>query len=164
MISLIALFYQSYLAREENRLIQMQQSASVLPYLTQWSSNSGDRLKIAIENKGVGPAFIEKVDIVYDSIHKFDNTDDLFRHIFRSTTALDSVSYATSTFKKGSVLTANEIVDLIKVSDRNAIKTFTSILATTRFEFSIEYSDVYGSKWIISTENDMDVPQLIKPN
>ena len=33
-----------------------------------------------IGNKGVGPAFINKVEIVLDSIKTFSNTDDLFNN------------------------------------------------------------------------------------
>ncbi|WP_431137908.1 hypothetical protein, partial [Psychroserpens mesophilus] len=62
VISLIALLYQSYLAREENRLTQMQQSASVLPHLNQWYSEYDNNFKFVIGNKGVGPAFIDNVE------------------------------------------------------------------------------------------------------
>ena len=83
VISVIALVYQSYLAREENKLIQMQQSASVLPHLNQWYSNYNNYFKFVVGNKGVGPAFIEDVEIILDKDLKFTNTNDFFHHIFK---------------------------------------------------------------------------------
>ncbi|WP_299364398.1 hypothetical protein [Winogradskyella sp.] len=98
VISLIALLYQSYLAREENKLMQKQQSASVLPYLSQWISNSSEGHQIVIGNKGVGPAFIEKVELSINSEYSFNNTDDLFTHILKANKGMDSINYLTSTF------------------------------------------------------------------
>lgn len=48
VLSLVGLMYQSYLAREENKLIQMQQSASVLPYLHQWYSEYQDTYRLIV--------------------------------------------------------------------------------------------------------------------
>lgn len=161
VISLIALLYQSYLAREENKLIQKQQSASVLPHLSQWSSHTSDGFKIVIGNKGVGPAFIEKVDISIDSTHNFNNTDHLFAHIFETTKGMDTINYLTSTFKKGYVLPANENIELINIMDREDVQSFTKVLATKDLRFSIEYEDVYGARWSISNTDDSDIPLLV---
>ena len=160
VISLIALLYQSYLAREENRLIQKQQSASVLPYLSQWITNSSEGFKIVIGNKGVGPAFIEKVELAIDSSN-FDNTDKLFAHIFESNKGLDTISYLTSTFKKGIVLPANENVELIYIKDRSDVRSFNKALANKDLKFLIEYEDVYGSRWSISNSANSDIPLLL---
>ena len=164
VISLTALLYQSYLAREENRLNQKQQSASVLPYLSQWNSNSSESFKIVIGNKGVGPAFVKKVDIVFDSIHKFNNTDDFFAHIFKSSPQLDSIGFTSSTFKNGYLLPANETIELIKISNPKGIRKFKSILGSKPLEFNIEYADVYGTRWRISTSSKSDVPELVNDN
>jgi len=161
VISLIALLYQSYLAREENKLNQKQQSASVLPYLSQWFSSS-DGFKIIIGNKGVGPAFVREVTIVYDSIHNFSNTDDLFRHVFKTNRSLDSVRSVTSTFKEGYVLPANETIELIKIFDAKGKRAFRKILTTKHLFFSIEYEDIYGARWELSSSEDINVPRRIE--
>ncbi|MEO1032290.1 MAG: hypothetical protein AAFX55_12835 [Bacteroidota bacterium] len=161
VISLIALLYQSYLAREENKLTQKQQSASVLPYLSQWISNSSEGFKIVVGNKGVGPAFIEKVELSIDSTYNFNNTDDLFAHIFETTKGMDTINYLTSTFKKGVVLPANETVELIQIMDKNHVQVFSKTLATKDLKFLIEYEDIYGARWSISNTNDTDVPLLL---
>lgn len=164
VISLIALIYQSYLAREENKLIQKQQSASVLPYLSQWNSNASESFKIVIGNKGVGPAFVKKVDILFDSIHSFNNTDDFFLHIFQSYPQLDSIGFTSSTFKNGYLLPANETIELIKISNLTGIREFKSILGSKPLEFNIEYADVYGTRWLISNNSKSDVPELVNDN
>jgi len=160
VISVIALIYQSSLAREENVLIQKQQSASVLPHLSQWFSSSGG-FKVVIGNKGVGPAFIKEVNITYDSIHHFNNTDNLFKHIFKTNHSLDSIGSTTSTFKKGYVLPANETIELIKISDPKGINIFQKILNTKSWFYSIEYEDVYGTRWELSSLGDTNVPRRI---
>jgi hypothetical protein len=161
VISLIALLYQSYLAREENELIQKQQSASVLPHLSQWYSNSLNEFQYIVGNKGVGPAFIKDLNIVLDSIHKFDNSDELFRHLFKTTKSLDTIPYSHSTFMPGTVLPANETIKLITIKGRKEIMLFQQALANYDLEFSIIYQDVYGTQWVLSNKNDSNVPVLI---
>lgn len=160
VISLIALLYQSYLAREENRLNQMQQSASVLPHLNQWYSDFNDEFKIIIGNKGVGPAFIKEVEFKLDSTNTFDNSKELIRHIFRNKKILDSVSYIQSTIVKGFVLPANDFINVIEISGKDNINRFKQVMATTPIHFKIVYEDVYGTRWMLSnvdSENNSPV-------
>ncbi|WP_431158627.1 hypothetical protein [Winogradskyella poriferorum] len=161
VISLIALLYQSYLAREENRLIQKQQSASVLPHLNQWFSNNSGQFKYIIGNKGVGPAFIDEVELVLDSIHKFDNTKDLFRHIFRNTPGLDTIPYRYSTLVKGFVLPANDKIDILEINNRMHIGPARRALAKQKITYKIIYKDVYGSKWLLTNNNQSGNPTNI---
>lgn len=63
VILLIALLYQSYLAREENRLNQRQQSANVLPYLSQLYSEYDDKFKSVFESK------IIDFEIIYENVY-----------------------------------------------------------------------------------------------
>lgn len=160
VISLIALLYQSYLAREENKLNQMQQSASVLPHLNQWYSDYNDQFKIIIGNKGVGPAFIKEVEFKLDSINTFDNSAALIQHIFRNKKVLDSVTYIQSTIVKGFVLPANDYINVIEVSGKDNINRFKQVMATTPIQFKIVYEDVYGTRWMLSNvdgENNIPV-------
>lgn len=166
VISLIALLYQSYLAREENKLIQKQQSASVLPYLNQWFSEYDGDFKLIIGNKGVGPAFIKHVKIVLDSNKTFNNSDDLFKELFKSHKEIDTIPYTTSTLISGFVLPANDHIKLIEIANHNNhITTFKRILNKSNISFSITYEDVYGTQWVLSnSENDdgsANVPILI---
>ena len=165
VISLIALLYQSYLSREENKLIQKQQSANVLPYLNQWVSEYENNYRIVMGNKGVGPAFITKVEIVMDSTKTFRNSDDLFHELFLSNKALDTIPYVTSSLIKGFVLPANETIYLLEVSGTKNIQLVKNLIEEKEITFSITYKDVYGTTWILSNresaENSANVPVLI---
>ena len=153
VISLIALLYQSYLAREENKLIQMQQSASVLPHLNQWYSNYNNTFKFVVGNKGVGPAFIDEVEITLDSIHKFNNTKDLFGYIFKNNEGLDTIPYTYSTLIKGFVLPANEQIDILEIKNPKHIQLTRDALNKININYKIVYKDVYGSKWALTNNN-----------
>ncbi|MFC4721252.1 hypothetical protein ACFO5O_02880 [Geojedonia litorea] len=165
VISLVALLYQSYLAREENKLIQKQQSASVLPYLHQWYSDNGQEFHLIVGNKGVGPAFITKVEIVLDSMKMFNNSDDLFNELFETAPELDSIPYLTSTLIKGFVMPANEDIKLIEIKESDHIEVFKQVLNSRAIDFAITYEDVYGTQWLLSNENDesasTNIPKLL---
>ena len=153
VISLIALLYQSYLAREENKLIQMQQSASVLPHLNQWYSNYNNTFKFVVGNKGVGPAFIDEVEIALDSEHKFNNTKDLFDYIFKNNKVLDTIPYTYSTLVEGFVLPANEQIDILEIKNAKHIQPIRDALNNENIIYKIVYKDVYGSKWVLTSDN-----------
>jgi hypothetical protein len=154
VISLIALLYQSYLAREENRLIQKQQSASVLPHLNQWFSNTNGSFRYVVGNKGVGPAFIENVEITLDKTHKFDNTKDLFNHIFKNTEGLDTIPYTYSTLIRGFVLPANDQINVLEINNPEHIQIIKRALGKKKIIYKIIYKDVYGSIWMLTNNNE----------
>lgn len=161
VLSLVGLMYQSYLAREENKLIQMQQSASVLPYLHQWYSEYEDNYRLIIGNKGVGPAFIKHVEITLDSTKNFDNTNDLFNEIFRTTKGFDTIPHNMSNLVTGFVLPANQDISLIMIEQKQNINAFKSVLNQRQIAFKIVYEDVYGTQWLLSNFNNENVPKLI---
>lgn len=161
VLSLVGLMYQSYLAREENKLIQMQQSASVLPYLHQWYSEYEENYKLIIGNKGVGPAFIKNVEIQLDSSKTYDNSDDLFNEIFSTNEGFDTIPHNTSNLVSGFVLPANEHIQLVEIEGDYNIEAFKDILNKSQILFKIVYEDVYGTQWLLSNLNKDNVPTLI---
>lgn len=162
-ISLIALFYQLNLAREENELIRKQQSASVLPYLSQWSSNTTNSLKLVFGNKGVGPAFIKKVTFEFKD-STFYNSDNLFEYIIKDIYKKDSLELPTitSTFSKGYVLPANETIEVLSMNDAKAISTLRNYMIDKELDFTVIYADVYGTEWSLSSKNENSVVKLTK--
>ena len=153
-ISLFALFYQLNLAREENELIRKQQSASVLPHLSQWFSQTNDGFKVIFGNKGVGPAFIKEVKLeLKDTI--FYNTDNLLNYLTHKLYSKDSiiVNASTSTFSKGFVLPANETIEIVHIKDPKEAQIFRSYLQTVELDYTILYADVYGAEWTLSNKN-----------
>ncbi len=160
VISLIALLYQSYLAREENKLTQQQQSASVLPHLSQWFSNTSGGFKVIFGNKGVGPAFIKEVKLEMKDT-TFYNTDHLVNHMLKTIKKKDSILIpaSTSTFSDGYVLPANETIEIIIIKRPEHIRVFRKFLNNSDLEYTITYADVYGSEWTLSNkESDSPYP------
>ncbi|MEM7486666.1 MAG: hypothetical protein AAF348_15770, partial [Bacteroidota bacterium] len=159
VVSLIALLYQSYLAREENKLIQKQQSATVMPYLTQWFDDSEGNHKMVVGNDGVGPAFVKDFNIIINENQNFSNTDDLLQELAKTNKFLDTVNYLYSTLTIGTLIPANETVEIISFDNSAAFKTFRTILYRNKFDFEITYEDVYGAQWKL--RYDEDVPKKI---
>lgn len=158
-VSLFALFYQLNLAREENQLIRKQQSASVLPHLSQWYSNAGNGFKVVFGNKGVGPAFIKKVTMsIQDTV--FHNSDHLVSYVLRDIFKTDSISISatTSTFSEGYVLPASEVVEFLVIEDDKNGELVKSRLKSLQFGYEIIYQDVYGSQWKLNNKTPQAYP------
>ncbi|BFP42386.1 hypothetical protein FGF1_32310 [Flavobacteriaceae bacterium GF1] len=160
VISLIALLYQSYLAREENKLMQKQHSATVMPYLSQWFDDSPGKHNMVIGNDGIGPALLKKVTISTKNDQHFNRTDDFFRHISKSNTFLDTTHYLYSTVAEGILIPANSTTEFASFDNSPDFKRFLNLLHEIEFHFEIEYEDVYGSRW--SLKYDEDIPTKIK--
>lgn len=161
LVSLIALFYQLSLAHEENDLIRKQQSASVLPHLSQWFSDTPRGFMVVFGNKGVGPAFIKEVNLTLNDSLKFDNTDHLVRHIVQNTPGLDSIPISTSTFQGGYVLPADKVIEIIVIKSAKGKKIFRDYLNSSDLEFDIIYEDIYGTRWSLSNKGDNESPVLL---
>lgn len=160
-ISLFALFYQLNLAREENELIRKEQKASVLPHLSQWFSTIDNNFKIVFGNRGVGPAFIKKVELVLNDSIQFDNTDDAVEHIFKHMGTAKNANPRTSTFTDGRVIPAGETVVVISIGDVETKQLFQQYLDKNTLEFNVIYEDVYGTRWSLNNKKDKIVPVLL---
>jgi len=160
-ISLFALFYQLNLAREENELIRKEQKASVLPHLSQWFSTIGDRYRIVFGNRGVGPAFVKKVDITINDSIKFDNTDNAIEYVYKHMGPVENNDPNTSTFTEGRVIPAGETVVVISIIDPKAKNLFQQFLDTNTLDFEIIYEDVYGTRWSLSNKEERMIPVLL---
>jgi len=150
VISLIALFYQLSLAREENELIRKQQSASVLPYLHQSTSNFNKQFSFHFTNKGVGPAFIKKVEFILNDSIVFNNSDDFIRHVIKKVPKLNGIPYSVSTLTEGIIITANETHNIVVFFDYDARTPFLNYLLVNKMEYTIIYEDIYKTQWIYS--------------
>lgn len=160
-ISLFALFYQLNLAREENELIRKEQKASVLPHLSQWYSTLDNKFRIVFGNRGVGPAFVKKVELVLNDSLKYDNTDDLIKYIYKNMGAVESADYTSSTFTDGRVIPAGEEVVVIAIKDLESRKLFIKYLDKNTLEFDVIYEDIYGTRWSLNNKKDKIVPVLL---
>jgi hypothetical protein len=160
-ISLFALFYQLNLAREENELIRKEQKASVLPHLSQWYSTTESQFRIVFGNRGVGPAFIKKVDLVLNDSIRFDNTDDAIRYVYQHMGPVENIQPNMSTFTDGRVIPAGEEVLVISINNSKDQLLFQQYLAKNTLDFEIIYEDVYGTRWSLNNKKDKVVPVLL---
>ncbi|MEO1517088.1 MAG: hypothetical protein AAFV95_18840 [Bacteroidota bacterium] len=155
VLSMIAVIYQSYLSREENELIRIQQSATVLPYLSGSFSENDNKFQIVLENKGVGPAFIKKVTFrAVDAENKdsllFDNSDKVFQYMRQKSAFLQPLRLRTSTLVANMLLSQNEVKRIAEFfyEDDKQLQQIRQELQ--RFDVSMEvvYEDVYGTAWM----------------
>lgn len=159
LISLIALFYQLNLAREENELIRKQQSASVLPHLSLSFSTSSAAFKMSFVNKGVGPAFIKEVEFSMGD-EKFQRSDFLFNAIGKIIQESEGVNAvgATYSFQKGDVIPANQQIDILTTSGEAKTSLFLQYMDSIGWNYKVIYEDIYGARWKLSWENDFPMP------
>ena len=170
VISVIALFYQLSLAREENELIRKQQSASVIPYLQFENIYNVRAFSIHLINKGVGPAFIKKVSFMTKDSVKFDNSTSALLHIVREKNSKDHlISYSGSiTVKENTVLQSGESIRVFEISSTSndvltGVENFKNHMNNTPPEFSILYEDVYGNQWELTNKNNRQDFQFLTP-
>ena len=159
IISLIALLYQSYLAREEYKLMQKQQSASVMPYLNQFFTNTKGNYRIVFGNDGLGPAFIRSAKFTMTDSPTFTKTDDFLRYLAESYKGLDTLKYTYSTMSEGTLMPANSTQEMVSFQTSEEYRLFYNVLVEHGFNFEIEYEDVYGERWRLRF--DEDIPQKI---
>ncbi|MET1257917.1 hypothetical protein ABV409_01170 [Flagellimonas sp. DF-77] len=164
VFSMFAVIYQSYLAREENRLMRIQQSASVLPYLSHWYSDIDHQLKFVIENKGVGPAFIKEVrfralDPKTKDTLVFASSDLLYRHLKKHSPLIDSLAIIKSSFRQNMLLAQGESISVYnfpfedEAAERRLKIAFYGLFPS----FQIRYEDVYGASWLLDSEKGYPV-------
>lgn len=165
ILSVIAVIYQSYLAREENQLMRIQQSATVLPYLDHWYSNVGNEYSLVIENKGLGPALIKDVQFTGvdastgDSL-TFSSSHKLYEFISKQSSFIDSLSNTKSTFQANMLLAPGEkkTYYLFTFGNQDQKSKFREVFNTYFAGYDIVYEDVYGAAWILSSEEMHPIP------
>lgn len=159
LISLIALLISlgtfitfSY----QNYLIQKQQYRSVMPYLminkfTGYDENQQALTRIDIFNNGVGPAFIEEIEIkyegkVYSSVREF-----LLKGIYVTTPIKTGMTELTS----GYAIPSIEGITVLESNDSTAAKVLDEVYQ--KMEMKVIYSSLYDEKWTKSTKQNRPV-------
>lgn len=140
----------------QNYLIQKQQYRSVMPYLmvSTYSGSDQDQNEVKsfnIFNNGVGPAFIEDIEInfegkVYKSIHSF-----LYEGIFPNS----PVKVGTTDIVPGYSIPSNEGLTLIDSKDSTSIRVLDEVFQ--KMDMKITYSSLYEEKWSVSMSNQRPV-------
>jgi hypothetical protein len=153
-VTLFILIYQSSLATRQFELEQRQQLASTMPYLLIHNSNDTKTFSIEIRNFGLGPAFIEQVNVVYgDSTYQNYGFPAFVRDVLRPAGYANQVLY-TGGLGEGHVIPANENFTHILFSRDSAARALQhDILYNDSAQLEIVYSSIYGEKWSTRGQN-----------
>jgi|GEM_PF-3636061 hypothetical protein len=147
----------------QTQIMLKQQAASVLPIAQwTWSANinaldSTGTFELQVVNKGIGPALIEQVRILYqgeqlpqDSLPKL-----LFFKLLKYSD--DSLTDYFWTSVDGIVLTAGEKVAMFKTNlprdGFHLAQRFHHLYQTEKIDLVICYKDVYGKRWQVRRES-----------
>jgi len=149
LISLGTFFLLYY----QTRLTQKQQYASVLPYLELF--NRGPRVdsySFCLTNNGVGPAFIEKVEVHYeDSTYRMDPANFIYHKIYPQDTAL---SFVHTNLPEGKLMSPGIVLELLLVegSEKDAGK-LRELFGFGKAQVEITYQSIYGERWMVDSGN-----------
>lgn len=143
VIGLSTMFVYIYQARIMSRQVQ----ATTWPFLETIVSQSGSGFYIIVKNKGVGPAIVKKTSVILDG-----------QRFQESRNSLDSVAFLI-TGKRGllngyttvnnRVLSANEEIQFIEVTDTASLILLQKSLPGRSFKIEICYCSVLGDCWSV---------------
>lgn len=161
LMTLIIFIYQTNLIREQNIL-------SVTPRMSfnEWEAQNDSSLLLRFEmrNKGLGPAIVDSVAILYEGErYRAD-----YRSFFRSNTP-EMYKYVkiinTVYISAGESLPAGETLQMFTAAvsrqDRDKLIEAKSKGALRTFDVEVYYSSIYGQQWKIRLKADSSVPQPV---
>ncbi len=123
------------------RMMRAQQHVSVWPFVESYYSNVED-YRIAVKNKGVGPAIIRKVEMSLDGKPLADNPALVEAVLGRGA----KLEYQNSTLD-GRVLAPGEEVVLFRIPDLKEALPFQAKQHEHHFDLKITYCSIYGDCW-----------------
>jgi hypothetical protein len=158
--TLIALIYQSNLVKEQNKLIQKEQYASVMPYLTMGFMGSEDdsKFELILKNDGVGPAFIKEISIQYkDSLYPI-SIIEFYTQILKIKNE-NNVKILRNDIAKNMVIPVNKQIPLLTfyTNQEEAFKLLGAF-GTMEANIEITYASIYDQKWKLKNMVDLHNP------
>jgi hypothetical protein len=149
LMSLIALFYQTNLMREEQELQRTAQLKSTMPYLMIANANyGGPDYSIVLSNKGIGPAIIDSTTVIYkDSAYQMDFPTFFYQEI----PEMDKIEHLYhSNILPGQLIPPGETIEIFKVNDsQESTNQFIRLLEKHEFDYQIIYRSVYDERWAL---------------
>ena len=160
LISFVSLWlgvYEARIMKEEQKLMQSQQKASVWPYLQKSIVYSFEEdmisVTVSLENKGVGPALIQGIEIRdeytqqplennFQVITKFINTNA------GDSTFLDRMGMSMTTSGED-VLSPGEVKQIFQLKGKRFLNDNERIFEIFRLGFSLCYASIYNDSWVI---------------
>ena len=114
--SLFIIYRQTNLMSKQFELQRLEQHKSVLPYLTMYNTSSSTNYSYAVSNKGIGPALINGIHIIYkDSVYKNHDLRTFFKHVIAKEDSLfkNYNEIGHSSLSKGMLLPANYEINMV---------------------------------------------------
>jgi hypothetical protein len=140
MAAFLVSFASLVVSMQQTNIAKEQQKASVWPYLALHTSiRYPDYIAISIQNKGVGPAQVQRVFVQFEG----KSYDDLY-HLFEAmypNPKFDNLSGSLS----GNVLSAGETATLIEIRDTAALRRIQQVAEEATIE--VYYDSVFGDTW-----------------
>jgi hypothetical protein len=135
----------------EARLLQKQQYASALPYLEMWNSGGESNYRLLLVNNGVGPAFIQAVQVRYrGKVYKMDHVK--FLRFIRQRTD-PPLQYISTNIVPGRSIPAGREIELIKVLDApESGARLKRLFGSEEAQIEIIYTSVYDEKWQLKSQ------------
>ena len=151
MGTLFIITYQTSLMRDTAK-------ASVLPYLEIYYGRNGSEAHLFLANTGVGPALINRIFVNFQGeiiegdpyvfiVQTHKRVQKLSRDRVMNGMLVPSGKHIRMLGVNGSDKTAQLIADTFAVNGMSATRTSAS-----KGVIKIEYSSIYGDKWIISSD------------
>lgn len=151
LVTLIVFIYQTQLMAEQQRL-------SVLPHMSfAYMNTGGPDFTILVSNDGIGPAFVEDVEIHYaDSIYK----KDLPSFLYQDVPEMDSIENVVhSNILPGQLIPAGRRIEILMVegSQKDADRLL-SLLRQLNIRAELRYRSAYNERWLLTTDSFAPIP------
>jgi len=158
-ITVMALVYQSNLVRKQNEIIQKEQLASVMPYLVmRLEKCDGNSFGLTLSNKGLGPAFIDEVNIIYnDTTYKMPLLQ-FYLDVLKIENK-NGIEMRYTDIRPKSMLSANDKMEIFtfSTSQEEAIQLLEPF-ATMDATIEIKYSSIYEQTWKMKNMRVLHIP------
>jgi hypothetical protein len=137
----------------QTHLIRKQQSASVMPYLLIGaSSHNENHFSIEVVNNGLGPAFVEEVNVIFRG-KKYKNSD-LPQFFFNYNPQKDTLNFSYGSIISGMLVSSGKTIINIQANDKKStIKMKEYFWSKGILDVEIIYASIYGEKWIVNMKN-----------
>ena len=158
--TLIALMYQSNLVREQNKMMQKEQYASVMPYLSMgFMGNEDDSsFELFLKNDGTGPAFIKEINVRYkDSLYNI-SIIEFYTKILKIENK-NNIKMLRSDIGKNTVIPVNKKVSLLTFyTNMEEAYDLFGAFGTTEATIEITYASIYDQRWKMKNMMELHIP------
>lgn len=129
------------------RIMSRQVHATTWPFLETIVSEGTDGFYMKVKNKGVGPAIVKKAFVILDDQRYLDSRDNLDSVAFLITGKKGLLNGYTTVNNR--VLSANEEIQFIEVTDTASLLLLKKSLSGHSFKVEICYCSVLGDCWLL---------------